>query len=78
MLSKMSGSRMTPKVEGKTLITREFTVVRFVEEVNFKMLYGVAKVTNERETISGDNYMCTTEYNGQFFMCLSDGIGSGL
>ena len=78
VLSKMSGSRMTPKVEGKTLITREFTVIRFVEEVNFKMLYGVAKVTKERETISGDNYMCTTEDNGQFFMCLSDGMGSGL
>lgn len=78
VLSKMCGCRMTPRIEGRSLITKELSIIRFVEEVNFKMLYGVAKVTKEKETISGDNYMCTTEDNGQFFMCLSDGMGSGL
>ena len=42
------------------------------------MLYGAVKITKDKETISGDNYTCTTEDNGQFFMCLSDGMGSGL
>ena len=78
VLSKMCQTRMTPKESGKTLINREFSVLGFAEEVNFKMLYGAVKITKDKETISGDNYTCTTEDNGQFFMCLSDGMGSGL
>ena len=49
-----------------------------MEEVNFKILYGAAKITKEKETVSGDNYTCAVEENGQFFICLSDGMGSGL
>ena len=78
VLSKMCGCQMTPRIEGKMLLTKERMTVRFVEDVNFRILYGAAKVTKDRETISGDNYMCTAEDNGQFFMCLSDGMGSGL
>ena len=61
VLSKLSGSRMVPRAEGKTLIGREFSLMSFVEEVNFKMLYGVVKMTKDKESISGDNYTCTTE-----------------
>ncbi|MBS6160861.1 MAG: SpoIIE family protein phosphatase [Blautia sp.] len=78
VLSKFSGTRMIPKIEGKTLIGKEYSLMGFGEAVNFKMLYGAAKMTKDKETISGDNYTCTTEENGQFFMCLSDGMGSGL
>lgn len=78
VLSKMCGCQMTPRIEGKMFLTKEIMTVRFVEDVNFRILYGAAKVTKDRETISGDNYMCTAEDNGQFFMCLSDGMGSGL
>ena len=60
------------------LITKELTTISFVEDVNFRVLYGAAKVTKDKENISGDNYMCITEDDGQFFMCLSDGMGSGL
>ena len=78
LLSNMCGCQMTPRIEGKMFLTKEKMTVRFVEDVNFRILYGAAKVTKDRETISGDNYMCTAEDNGQFFMCLSDGMGSGL
>ena len=78
VLSSLSGNRMIPRTEGKTLIGKEFSIVGFGEAVNFKMLYGAAKMTKDKETISGDNYTCATEENGQFFMCLSDGMGSGL
>ena len=78
VLSGLCGTRMVARTEGKTLISKEFSILGFAEEVNFKMLYGAAKITKEKETISGDNYTCTTEENGQFFMCLSDGMGSGL
>lgn len=66
VLSKFSGTRMIPKIEGKTLIGKEYSLMGFGEAVNFKMLYGAAKMTKDKETISGDNYTCTTEENGQF------------
>ena len=78
VLSSMCKCPMTARTSGRSLITREYAVQRFVEEVNFKILFGAAKITKEKENISGDNYVCTTEENGQFFMCLSDGMGSGL
>mgnify|MGYP000296711980 CR=1 FL=1 len=66
VLSGMCGSRMVARAEGKTLINRGFAIMGFAEEVNFKMLYGAVKITKEKETISGDNYTCATEENGQF------------
>lgn len=78
VLSRMCEARMAPKMEGKTLITKEWAFMGFVEEVNFKILYGAAKMTKDRETVSGDNYTCASEDNGKFFICLSDGMGSGL
>ena len=77
-LSQICGCRMTVRSEGKTLITKDYGVLGFMEEVNFKILYGAAKITKEKETVSGDNYTCAAEENGQFFICLSDGMGSGL
>jgi len=77
-LSKVCGCPMIENKQGKTLIGKEFVTYRFLEDVNFKMLYGVAKITKDKETISGDNYVCSLEEKGQFFMCLSDGMGSGL
>ena len=35
-------------------------------------------MTKDKETVSGDNYTCAAEEDGQFFICLSDGMGSGL
>ena len=78
VLSEICGSRMAVRTDGKTLITRDYGVIGFVEDVNFKILYGAAKVTKDKETVSGDNYTCAAEENGQFFICLSDGMGSGL
>ncbi len=67
VLSKMCQTHMTPKESGKTLINREFSVLGFAEEVNFKMLYGAVKITKDKETISGDNYTCATEDNLKCF-----------
>ncbi len=42
------------------------------------MLYGAARLTREEEKVSGDNYICSQEDGGRFFLCLSDGMGSGM
>ena len=31
-----------------------------------------------RDRVSGDNYICRQEEDGRFFLCLSDGMGSGI
>lgn len=76
-LSHVCGCRMVPSQDSKAVLNSEWRTVLFCEDVNYKVLYGVARVTKERETISGDNYACAAT-DEQFTMCLSDGMGSGM
>lgn len=76
-LSKICRMNMTAVQEGHTILKGEYATVLFTQDVNYRVLYGVAKVTKEHEKISGDSYVCT-DGDGKFVMCLSDGMGSGL
>ena len=76
-LSHICNCRMIPSRDSKAVLNSEWRTVLFCEDVNYKVLYGVARVTKERETISGDNYACAAT-DEQFTMCLSDGMGSGM
>lgn len=77
LLSDICGCKMIPSRDSKAVLTSEFQTIQFYEEVNYKVLYGVERVTKELETVSGDNYACTATEE-QFTMCLSDGMGSGV
>ncbi len=76
-LSQVCGCAMAPSRESRAVLGKEMRTVLFTEDVNYKVLYGVARVTKERETVSGDNYACACT-DEQFVMCLSDGMGSGV
>lgn len=76
-LSEVCGCRMVPSRESRAVLNSEMRTVLFTEDVNYKVLYGVARVTREKETVSGDNYACACT-DDQFVMCLSDGMGSGV
>lgn len=76
-LSEVCGVKMTPSRESRAVLNHEIRTVLFTEDVNYKVLYGVARVTKEAETVSGDNYACACT-DEQFMMCLSDGMGSGM
>lgn len=76
-MSEICGCRMAAEREKRAIVNGEYTTVMFTEDTNYKVLYGAAEITKEAELVSGDNYTCTSE-NGQFTMCLSDGMGSGL
>lgn len=76
-LSKLTGKQFVPVPESRTILHDKECVVRFMEDVNFKVLYGVAKVSKDSSSISGDNYGCMTEREGEFVLCLADGMGSG-
>lgn len=78
ILSKVVGKKMIGVNENRNLIKGEFSTILFKEDVTYKVSYGVARITKEKEMVSGDNFVCSTREDGRFVMCLSDGMGSGL
>ncbi|MDO5136591.1 MAG: SpoIIE family protein phosphatase [Eubacteriales bacterium] len=78
ILSRTCGTAMTPVRGSRCIVNGEYHTVHFVEDVSYQVIYGAAKLTKEREKVSGDNYVCSQEDEGRFIMCLSDGCGSGM
>lgn len=77
ILSELCERKMVPARDSRAIVNSENRTVLFVEDTNYKVLYGAARVTKEKETVSGDNY-AFAQGEEQFVMCLSDGMGSGL
>ena len=78
ILSGICECSMTSAPGNRCIVNRDFHTIHFVEDVSYQMLYGVARITREKEKVSGDNYICRQEDGGRFVMCLSDGMGSGM
>lgn len=78
ILSEVTGRRMMPVAESRKIINEKENIIRFAEDVNFRALYGVAKVAKDDSSVSGDNYSCMTQREGEFILCLADGMGSGM
>ena len=78
ILSGICECSMTSAPGNRCIVNRDFHTIHFVEDVSYQILYGVARITREKEKVSGDNYICRQEDGGRFVMCLSDGMGSGM
>lgn len=78
LVSEVFGKRMRPSDGAKNIISREYDTVIFVEDTNFKILTGMARVTKEDEKVSGDNFSFLNLSNGEMIMTLSDGMGTGV
>lgn len=76
-LSQVCGCTLVPARDSRAVLGNDWKSVLFVEDTNYKVLYGVAKATKEQEKVSGDNYACACT-DEHFMMCMSDGMGSGL
>lgn len=61
----------------RALITKQPGVIRFLEPGEYRMMYGVARMSKNGSGISGDNYTYSGSVPGQVIMSLSDGMGSG-
>ncbi len=61
----------------KNIIGKDYSVITFEEDTNFRALTGARKIAKYREDVSGDNYSLRELSNGQMMMLLSDGMGSG-
>ena len=76
-LESVLSTRMTAGRYVKNVISKEYEVTTFVQDVNFKALTGLARATKSGETVSGDNFSFMELRTGELIMMLSDGMGSG-
>ena len=73
----MDGTRWSPARDSRSIITRQYATVRFLEEGGYRMLYGASRIPKQGEKYSGDNYTFCGSPGNQVVMSLSDGMGSG-
>ncbi|MDO4294653.1 MAG: SpoIIE family protein phosphatase [bacterium] len=73
----MGSKAWMPDKEEKQVISKKPSMLRFVEEGRYMMLFGVARKTKSGEVISGDNYTYKEIFPRQVIVSLSDGMGSG-
>lgn len=67
----------SPARDSRTIITRQFATVRFVEDGSYHMMCGASRIPKQGENLSGDNYTFCESQGSQVVMSLSDGMGSG-
>ncbi len=67
----------SPAKDSRTIITRQFATVRFVEDGSYHMMCGASRIPKQGESLSGDNYTFCESQGSQVVMSLSDGMGSG-
>lgn len=59
------------------VMPKEYKEIIFAEDVKYKVLTGVSRISKDGETVSGDNYSVLTLPNGKVVMTITDGMGSG-
>lgn len=77
LVGQALGGVWMPSREGRNVITRAEAPYRFVEEGKYRLVYGVAGIPRDGETVSGDSYTFNGSLPGQVVVSLSDGMGSG-
>lgn len=73
----MEDARWSPAKDSRSIITKQYATVRFLEEGGYRMLYGASRIPRQGEKYSGDNYTFCESPGNQVVMSLSDGMGSG-
>lgn len=78
VLGQAMGQQLwTVAKNSKSIVTRQASTIRFVEEGAYQVLYGVARTPKSGEVVSGDNFTFCQNTPGQMVMSLSDGMGTG-
>lgn len=77
-VSRACGKKMVASKDSKVVLYKDFCPVMFVEDMNFKVLYGVSRRIKTGERISGDNFAFIEGKDNKAAIALSDGMGSGL
>lgn len=77
VLNRETGLRWQPALETKNVVYKRPVTLRYVEDTNYMILYGVSRAVKDSESVSGDNYTFSVASEGQVVMSLADGMGSG-
>ncbi|MDF2608987.1 MAG: hypothetical protein K0R92_461 [Lachnospiraceae bacterium] len=77
LVSNAFGKRMRPADGCKNVLTKDYDTFIFVEDANYKVVTGMAKMTKEGARVSGDNFSFIYPDSGTVVMTLADGMGSG-
>lgn len=77
MLSVLLNKRLQLSAASPYAVEKEPRSYILEEEARFVALTGFARVTEEDETVSGDNYAILEAERGRLTVMLSDGTGSG-
>lgn len=77
MSDVMKGTRWSPARDSRSIITRQYGTVRFLEDGGYRILFGASRIPRQGEKCSGDNYTFCESQGSQVVMSLSDGMGCG-
>lgn len=77
LIGKASGKQLKPYEGCKKVITRELDTFTFVEDTDYNVYTGFARMNKDGNPVSGDNYSFLNLDTGTFIMSLADGMGTG-
>lgn len=75
-LSALMNRGFIPERNQKLVVSEEYQLFSFREDVSYEMISGVSRVSRSGETVCGDSFGSIAR-QGQLYLCLSDGMGSG-
>lgn len=76
-LEKVCGTKMRLQKDARSILTKEPVALTAYEDTHFYAMSGVAGQKQDGAVTSGDNFSLFTLENGEYYICLSDGMGSG-
>ncbi|SHO48251.1 stage II sporulation protein E [Anaerocolumna xylanovorans] len=77
IIGKAYGKPMRPYEGCKKVIAKEPETFTFVEDTDYMVYTGFARMNKEKNPVSGDNYSFLNPDTGTFIMSLADGMGTG-
>ena len=76
-VGKALNGRFIPSNDSPPVVGRIPVKLKFVEDAEYMILYGVARERKKGESVSGDSFAVMSLMGQKMFLGLSDGMGSG-
>lgn len=77
MIGRACGKQLKPYEGCKKVISRELDTFTFVEDTDYTVYTGFARMNKDGSPVSGDNFSFLNPDTGTFIMSLADGMGTG-
>lgn len=77
IVSSVLGRNFAPDGKAPFVLNQEYSMINFVEKLQFQVLSGVERTSKKGSPCSGDNFLTCDIPGGKKVMVISDGMGSG-